>query len=584
LCQLVKSNRERRVIKLPPLYDNEKGVILSVALMVLAILTLAGSAAIVTTRTDLKLAGNWNAHTRTFYAAEAGLEKGIGDLKALLASTQDPDTTQLAAIAAPTFSDPSLSIESLDVQLVNSSQIVIGDGAYQGLRADATDYQITAVAKGPAGTRSRLVQMVEYLEVPLFQFGVFYGKGVDLEIAPGPPMTFNGRVHSNSNIYATNASVKFDSLVTTTGKIHRYLKRDPSTRGSNPSIKDNNGVYQSLNFDHEYNQDFIGSWSEAEWKNTAMTTFGGKVLDSAMGVEEILPPVPDALYDPAGADVAAHQMIKPAIESGPDADSAAMQGAKLYYQADVIIDGPSGQVRDKNGININMRGCDPKTVTTDLFYDARDQKTMDITTVNIGYLAACGKAPANGIMYVHRDPLGHRGAGVRLTNGIELPSGGLNVVSENPIYIHGDYNMVAKKPAAVMGDAVTILSSNWDDAKGGLPTSDRTVNDTTVNAALALGPSAESTVGQGNGQLENAIRFLEDWSGKTFTYRGSIIGLWHSQQATEPWRCCGNGGGNYYNAPNRDWGYDTLFDTVQPPGTPKGVLGLSRVAWSEGQI
>jgi len=32
--------------------------------------------------------------------------------------------------------------------------------------------------------------------VPLFQFGVFYGKGVDLEIVPGANMSFNGRVHS----------------------------------------------------------------------------------------------------------------------------------------------------------------------------------------------------------------------------------------------------------------------------------------------------------------------------------------------------------------------------------------------------
>ena len=190
------------MLKLPPLYDNEKGMVLSVALMLLAILTLLGSAAVVTTRTEVKLAGNWNAHTRTFYAAEAGLEKGIGDLKALLASTLDPTTSQLAAaITPPPLSDPSLSFKSLDVQQVNSSQIVIGDGAYQGLRADAKDYQITAEVKGPGGTRSRLVQMVEYLEIPLFQFGVFYGEGVNLEISPGPAMTFNGRVHSNSNLY-----------------------------------------------------------------------------------------------------------------------------------------------------------------------------------------------------------------------------------------------------------------------------------------------------------------------------------------------------------------------------------------------
>jgi len=563
------------VLKLPPLYDNEKGMILSVALMVLAILTLMGSAAIVATRTEVKIAGNWNAHTRTFYAAEAGLEKGIGDLKALLASTLDPTPSQLAAITPPVLSDPSISFEPLEILNVSSSQIVIGDGTYQGLRADATDYQITAEVKGPAGTRSRLVQLVEYLEVPLFQFGVFYGKGVDLEIAPGQPMTFNGRVHSNSNIYARNDSVKFDSLVTTTGKIHRYLKRDPSTRGTNPLIKDNNGVYQSLNFDHDSNQDFIGSWSEADWKNAAMNTFGGKVLDSAMGVEEILPPVPNALYDPAGPDVAAHQMI----EKGTNSDSAAMQKAKMYYQADLRIE--NGVAKDKNGNPINMSSCDPITITNKTFYDPREKKTMTVTELNVVKLNECGKMPPNGILYVHKSGAN---AGVRLVEGHELPSGGLTIATENPMYIMGNYNSVAKKPAAVMADAITILSNNWDDAKGGLPTSDRTVNDTTVNAAFALGPGAESTVGQGNGQLENVIRFLEDWSGKTFTYRGSIIALWHSQQGAEPWRCCGDGGDNYYNAPNRDWGYDTLFDTAQPPGTPMGVLGLTRVAWSEGQI
>jgi len=107
---------------------------------------------------------------------------------------------------------------------------------------------------------------------------------------------------------------------------------------------------------------------------------------------------------------------------------------------------------------------------------------------------------------------------------------------------------------------------------------------TAVNGAFALGPNRESTSSYNNGGLENSIRFLEDWGGRTFQYRGSIVGLWHNQQATADHRCCGSSGDNYYNAPNRDWGYDTDFDTTQPPGTPKGVLGLTRVAWSEGQI
>ncbi len=564
------------MLKLPPIYDNEKGMVLSVALMLLAILTLMGSAAIVSTRTGVKIAGNWNAHTRAFYAAEAGLEKGIGDLKALLASTSNPTPSQLAAIIPPVLSDPSISFEPLEILNVNSSQIVIGDGTYQGLRADATDYQITAEVKGPAGTRSRLVQMVAYLEVPLFQFGVFYGRGVNLEISPGPAMTFNGRVHSNSNLYLAGGNpLKFDSFVTTVGNVNRYQKMNPSNRSNDPQIKDADGSYQTLNFDHEYSRDFINPWSEAEWKSEALTTFGGKLLDSAMGVEEILPPVPDALYDPANASVAAHQMI----EKGTNSDSAAMKKAKMYYQADLRIE--NGVAKDKNGNPVNMASCDPITITNKTFYDPREKKTMTVTELNMVKLNECGKMPPNGILYVHKSGAN---AGVRLVEGHELPSGGLTIATENPMYIMGNYNSVSKQPAAVMADAITILSNNWDDAKGSLPTSDRTVNDTTVNAAFALGPNRESTGSYNNGGLENAIRFLEDWGGKTFTYRGSIVGLWHTQQATEDHRCCGDSGDNYYNAPNRDWGYDTLFDTAQPPGTPKGVLGLTRVAWSEGQI
>ncbi len=62
------------MIKLPPIYDNEKGMVLSVALMVLAILTLMGSAAIVSTRTGVKIAGNWKNQTKVFYLAEAGVD------------------------------------------------------------------------------------------------------------------------------------------------------------------------------------------------------------------------------------------------------------------------------------------------------------------------------------------------------------------------------------------------------------------------------------------------------------------------------------------------------------------------------
>ncbi|NIP60747.1 MAG: hypothetical protein GWM92_20195, partial [Gemmatimonadetes bacterium] len=39
----------------------------------------------------------------------------------------------------------------------------------------------------------------------------------------------------------------------------------------------------------------------------------------------------------------------------------------------------------------------------------------------------------------------------------------LSVATHYPIYVQGDYNAVDWKPAAVMGDAITMLSNAWRD-------------------------------------------------------------------------------------------------------------------------
>jgi hypothetical protein len=272
-------------------------------------------------------------------------------------------------------------------------------------------------------------------------------------------------------------------------------------------------------------------------------------------------------------DVVAHQLIEVADMS----DAPDLRAAKMYSKSGLrIVDGAA---TDMSGNPVSLPGG---VITNTTFYDMREQRTMSIVQVDMGLLRSSGIAPANGVLYVATT--GTPGAAVRLVNGSQLPSQGLTVVSENPVYIRGDYNTVAKVPAAVLADAITVLSNNWaangSDTKGALGTSTRPATATTVNAALALGPSVESSLNNGNGQLENDIRFLEDWNGQNLTYRGSIVDLWHSQQATGLWRCCGTGGTNYYTPPTRIWSYDTLFNTNPPPGTPQGVLIL-RGPWAQ---
>ncbi len=555
--------------------NEQRGIVLIVSLMILAVLSVLGLAFLMTAQTEDAIATNYRNHTAAFYAAEAGVESGVASLKAALTANPNVPDADLAKLAPAPLTDPNYIFDAFQVRRIRPTPYAttLTSGPYAGLSGFATPYEASATVIGPRGSRARLTQRVDYMQIPLFQFMGFYGRGVDLELAPGPEMTITGRIHSNSNLYLkTGKGLNIDSYVTTTGNIYRYVKGyGMSDRGNNPQIKDASGVYQTLNFDHEYDYNFANTWLESDWKSAALKAFGDRVQDSAMNVQEILPPIPDVLYDPNNADKSSHLMI----EKGSAADSQALKDAKLYYKADLIIENGAAKKGD-------MSGCDAKTITIQTFYDAREKKNMTVTQVDVGLLKACGKAPANGMLYVSKDGAN---AGVRLVNGAELPKQGLTVVSENPVYIQGDYNSVNKVPAAVLGDAITVLSNNWGkekyDKKGKDETSDRPASKTTVNAAFATGPSHESVMDQSNGQMNNLIRFLEDWQGVDFAYNGSLVALWHSQQATELFRCCGDDGDNYYRPPNRIWSYETLFNTNQPPGAPMGIVTM-RGQWSEG--
>ena len=60
---------------------NEKGAVLVIALMLLAVLTVLGVAALNTTTTEIRISGNEKVYKQAFYTAEAGiayaLERGV---------------------------------------------------------------------------------------------------------------------------------------------------------------------------------------------------------------------------------------------------------------------------------------------------------------------------------------------------------------------------------------------------------------------------------------------------------------------------------------------------------------------------
>jgi hypothetical protein len=188
---------------------------------------------------------------------------------------------------------------------------------------------------------------------------------------------------------------------------------------------------------------------------------------------------------------------------------------------------------------------------------------------------------------------------LKLTNGQEgnIIAPGLTVASENPVYVKGDYNArngfgTNRVSCAVIADAVTLLSNNWNDRISFTyphNAGSRPATNTWYRFAVLAGkgvpfprPSAGTPpVNFGtDGGVHNFLRYLESWSGDTVYYRGSLASLYYSRQGLGVFK----DGNNTYDFPSdRDFRFDIDFLNMNllPPRTPMfrdvNVLGFTQV-------
>jgi type II secretory pathway pseudopilin PulG len=242
--------------------------------------------------------------------------------------------------------------------------------------------------------------------------------------------------------------------------------------------------------------------------------------------------------------------------------------------------------------------CDILQWEWSAFYDGREQSMSDIMNVNVAGLSlwSAGKSDrASEILYVEiqapADVGAYSGAAkallddntldpaVRVINASILPNR-MSIATDWPLYVRGDYNSLAWKPSALVGDAITIQSTAWIDADHKVQVIEKkNATETEMWAAILAGHSAtpcdhEVAPCPGGytdfygGGIENFPRFLERWSGVKFIYRGSLVSLDVAQRAIGTWN------GSYYSPPVRDWQFDTRFEDPSnlPPGTP--VVGV----------
>src|SRR5438445_817077 len=422
--------------------SSERGAALVMTLLVLVVLTAFGMTLVALGTSEVAMSSNWRDYSKDFYAAEAALESGVVGLRNLLPATPAPTQAQLNTIATPpTLSDARLTFGAYTITAASPApnRQTFATGPYSGLFGWVQGYSIQAQVNGQGGTKAKLTQVLQHTRVPLFQFGIFYGKGVDLELRPGPGMTFNGKIFSNSNIYvAAGSTLQITDSMKAAGNIYRSIKSEPAYPNmSNPQIADAAGTLQTLNFDHAYQPGFGATWPSAgAWASQAMQTFGGQVQDSAMGVQQIVPPLPDLFGNPTNPDVVAHQLI----EMPQAGDSPALASAKMYSQAGlrIVADATTITATGQNGNGVTLPA---NAVIKRTFYDAREAKTMTAYDVDVNLMRTAGALPANGVVYVAGTNTAANPV-VRLVNGSQLPSGGLTFVSQNPVYIVGDYNPV----------------------------------------------------------------------------------------------------------------------------------------------
>lgn len=541
--------------------------------------------------TELAITANITASTRSFLPADGASQVMLRDVINLSRSLgRFPTNVELATISAPTFNNVTLAEFRAFASGAETGR-PMSTGLYVGLSALVQPFTIVATADSPGPPASRATVQIdgEFSRIPIFQFGVLYEH--DLDIHPGPAMVIGGRVHSNGDIYLDpSTSLALNSPITTSGDIYN-MHRNTSLAGGPVQIQDSMGNYQEM----------AGLDSgDPNWSADAIARWDGRVRSGEIGGNR----VDLVIEDPTDPHLI--------IDAGRPGDSAANVAAKIWYEAGLRI--VNGQGFDDQGNTVSL--IDPVTATSALrntvIYDGREGKYMLTVEVDMEKLGRLTAFPANGLVYVGAfegtngmpgwyggamgvGPLEWDGYGtpwdgldtsefaIKLTNGATLLSP-TTIVSENPMYVQGSFNIVNKKGAAMIADAVTVLSNNWGDTTGdGIFDSDldfslldfalRNASQTTINAAIMTG-SLDMGLSY-NGGLENLPRFLERWSGVPFNFNGSLVALWRSQIADGLF-----GGADVYSAPIRNWYFDTDFLDLNnlPPSTPR-IYQIGVTSW-----
>jgi hypothetical protein len=440
---------------------------------------------------------------------------------------------------------------------------------------------VTLPALGPIGhVVAKVRRVFQKQQLSPWNFAIFY---VDpLEIHPGPLFTVTGWVHTNSDLYTGHSTLTFADKVT-------YGSDWFAPTAANPTagFKPGDGQHPETPTAPNYPSNLPPAHDDAKQPFGLDSTQLFNTADANPNNDsyrELIEPPSAGFPDPLAT---ARYWDQAAVVIRINADNTYNIGTPHF----VVVNGSNVYDGTINVVNSgSLYNMFNSAITTNqTIQDNREGASIKLATLDISKIlnasgTAYQSAFPNPIIYIY-DASYSSGArrGIRIKNGSKIPTTGLTIASNNPVYIQGDFNTggsppsdsgnpvdavtpqvagYTRAPVSILADAVNILSNSWSDAASGtVPVASHT----TVNAAIVSGIVPTAPVGGDgsySGGAENFPRFLEDWTGKKFTYYGSMVELYQSKQSIGEW-----GKGSVYVPPDRQWYFDSNFKTKPPPGS-----------------
>lgn len=490
------------------------GFAVIVALTLVAILTITLATYSIVTVNNVRTSASSAGASSGFYAAEAALNsrgeqirqkfKGFGVPQGTTPSAAKPcqgSNTGAGDLICQSANVGGHAVTSY-VKKSDSQTITIPPGEdFENLSAEETPFTVYGTSVGSTNNPEAIATLVLRSRlVPLFQFAVFFDK--DLEFTNTATLNLSGPVHTNGNLFldaGSGASLTISGQTTAAGQLFRGVKHANSCTGGTVRVTDPGGTNRTI---------ACASGRSAVTQAT-LDSLGGR-LKTLPRLEvprvEQLQPTSDAQYwqkadvrivlkrngsnwNPLFVRAGGSQIPVSSSNCGPALTSSQTlrdNREAQYWETTGTGGGNDATRASRRTLDVDVRrllACiqDNRAAlglaaaglgeTTDgglvLYMTVDDVDGGSALSAALGGLDPTGSSQGNNPNnYAVRLRNGER---LRSTNTTHPAPLGITFVTDEAVFIEGDFNNFADRaagwiPAAIMADSVNVLSSDWSES------------------------------------------------------------------------------------------------------------------------